>query len=214
MAALERSVREAHRQADLVVVSIHCHEGHGGEWNSDVAPDFLVEAAHRSIDAGADLIAGHGPHRLRGVELYRGKPVLYSLGNFFLQLETVDPVPPEAIEAQGMPADGLPADFHDRAWQAEDGSPIGFAADPTWFESLIVDCEFEDGGLSTLRLHPIELGSALPRPRRGVPRLVDTRQGTAILDRVAAMSSRYGTDLEIDTASGRAVGNVSLPPIS
>jgi poly-gamma-glutamate synthesis protein (capsule biosynthesis protein) len=214
MAALERSVHEAHRQADLVVVSIHCHEGHGGEWNSDVAPDFLVEAAHRCIDAGADLVAGHGPHRLRGFELYRGKPVFYSLGNFFLQLETVDPVPPEAFEAQGMPADGVPADFHDRSWQAEDGTPIGFAADPTWFESVIVDCEFEDGGLASLRLHPIELGSAMPRPRRGVPRLVGAAHGSSILDRVAAMSHRYGTDLEIDTSSGRAVGNVQLSTTS
>jgi hypothetical protein len=34
------------------------------------------------IDAGADAVAGHGPHVLRGIEFYRGRPIVYSLGNF------------------------------------------------------------------------------------------------------------------------------------
>jgi hypothetical protein len=38
--------------------------------------------ARRVIDAGADAVVGHGPHVLRGVEFYRGRPVFYSLGNF------------------------------------------------------------------------------------------------------------------------------------
>jgi hypothetical protein len=38
--------------------------------------------AHAVIDAGADGVVGHGPHVLRGIELYRGKPIVYSLGNF------------------------------------------------------------------------------------------------------------------------------------
>jgi poly-gamma-glutamate synthesis protein (capsule biosynthesis protein) len=210
MAALERSIREARRQADVVVVSIHCHEGDRGEWNSDVAPDFLVAAAHRCVDAGADLIAGHGPHRLRGLELYRGKPILYSLGNFFLQLETVDPVPPEAFESQGLAADGVPADFHDHGWMNPDGSPIGFAADPVWFESLVAECEFEDGALALIRLHPVELGSALPRPRRGVPRLVAADRGAAILERVAALSRPLGTEIEIEATGERATARAPV----
>jgi poly-gamma-glutamate synthesis protein (capsule biosynthesis protein) len=39
-----------------------------------------------AIDAGADLVVGHGPHVLNGVELYKGKPILYSLGHFYMQL--------------------------------------------------------------------------------------------------------------------------------
>src|SRR5262249_42315661 len=58
------SVREARRQADFVVVSIHAHEGKPG--NREVPADFLVTFAHAMIDAGADVFVGHGPHVLRG----------------------------------------------------------------------------------------------------------------------------------------------------
>jgi poly-gamma-glutamate synthesis protein (capsule biosynthesis protein) len=44
--------------------------------------DYQPEVAHAAIDAGADAVVGHHPHILKGVELYRGKPVLYSIGNF------------------------------------------------------------------------------------------------------------------------------------
>jgi poly-gamma-glutamate synthesis protein (capsule biosynthesis protein) len=39
-----------------------------------------------AIDAGADLVVGHGPHVLNGVEMYKGKPILYSLGHFYMQI--------------------------------------------------------------------------------------------------------------------------------
>jgi len=211
IAALERSVIEARGEADLVAVSIHCHEGENGEWNADRPPDFLVEAAHRAIEAGADLIAGHGPHRLRGIEIFGGKPILYSLGNFFLQLETVAPVPPEAMEAEGLPPNAAPAEYHDRVWMNPDGSPIGFAADPVWFESLAVECEFDGRAIRELRLHPVELGMALPRQQRGVPRLVDASRGTPILERVAVLSRPFGTEFRIDTSNGRATARVILP---
>jgi poly-gamma-glutamate synthesis protein (capsule biosynthesis protein) len=207
--ALERSIGEAARQADLVVVSIHCHEGVAGEWNGDSAPDFLVEAAHRAIDAGAHLVAGHGPHRLRGIELHRGRPVLYSLGNLFLEIETVEPVPPEALGEEGLPGDAAPADYHDRVWTDTDGTPAGFAADPVWWESLLVDADFEAGELRRLRLHPLELGHAMVRPQRGVPRLVDVARGTAILERVAALSTPFGTVLRVEIDDRRAVGIVT-----
>lgn len=52
-------------------------EEYAGEKRGDV-----YEFAHRCIDAGADLVFGHGPHVVRGMELYRGRLIAYSLGNF------------------------------------------------------------------------------------------------------------------------------------
>src|SRR5262249_33534791 len=69
------SVREARRQADWVVVSIHAHEGAPGDREAPAA--FLTAFAHAVIDAGADLYVQHGPHVLRGIEIYRGKPIFY-----------------------------------------------------------------------------------------------------------------------------------------
>jgi poly-gamma-glutamate capsule biosynthesis protein CapA/YwtB (metallophosphatase superfamily) len=83
-------VRRADERADVVVVTMH-----GGAEGSDAqhqraGPEVflgeqrgdLVRFSHAVVDAGADLVAGHGPHVLRGMEWYRGRLIAYSLGNF------------------------------------------------------------------------------------------------------------------------------------
>ena len=50
------------------------------------------------IDAGADIVVGHGPHLLRGMEIYKGKPIFYSLGNFIGQNELVRQLPGESYD--------------------------------------------------------------------------------------------------------------------
>jgi poly-gamma-glutamate capsule biosynthesis protein CapA/YwtB (metallophosphatase superfamily) len=86
LAALCESVRRAKEAADVVVVS--CHWG-VYEPRSAVA-DYQREAARALVDSGADLLLGHGPN-LKGVEVYQGKAIFYSLGKFLLTLDGVDP---------------------------------------------------------------------------------------------------------------------------
>jgi poly-gamma-glutamate synthesis protein (capsule biosynthesis protein) len=62
-------------QADIVVVS--CHWGLG----KDVL-QYMRDIARAAIDAGADIVVGHGPHYALAVEVYRGKPIFYGLGSF------------------------------------------------------------------------------------------------------------------------------------
>jgi poly-gamma-glutamate synthesis protein (capsule biosynthesis protein) len=62
-------------KADIVVAS--CHWGLGQE-----VMQYMTEIAHAAIDAGADVVIGHGPHYSLPVEIYRGKPVFYGLGSF------------------------------------------------------------------------------------------------------------------------------------
>jgi poly-gamma-glutamate capsule biosynthesis protein CapA/YwtB (metallophosphatase superfamily) len=62
-------------QADIVVVS--CHWGVGRE-----VLDYMREIGHCAIDAGADLVIGHGPHFSLPVEIYREKPIFYGLGSY------------------------------------------------------------------------------------------------------------------------------------
>jgi poly-gamma-glutamate capsule biosynthesis protein CapA/YwtB (metallophosphatase superfamily) len=62
-------------RADLVVAS--CHWGLGEE-----VLDYMTEIAHAAVEAGADLVIGHGPHYSLPVEVYRGKPIFYGLGSF------------------------------------------------------------------------------------------------------------------------------------
>ena len=49
-------------------------------------PDYCFEMGHAAIDAGADMIIGSHTHILKGIEMYKGKPIFYSVGNFALEL--------------------------------------------------------------------------------------------------------------------------------
>ena len=90
---IERSEREVGRlgeTADIVVVSFHAGaEGLGAAHTPQGREFFYGEDrgnvrtfAHRMIDAGADLVLGHGPHTLRGMEIYKKRAIVYSLCNF------------------------------------------------------------------------------------------------------------------------------------
>ena len=78
------------RLVDLVVVTFHGGAEGTGALNVARGPEYLGREprgdlrqwARVVIDAGADLVVGHGPHVLRGIEFYRERPVVYSLGNF------------------------------------------------------------------------------------------------------------------------------------
>ncbi len=49
--------------------------------------ECVSQFAHEAIDAGADLVVGHGSHTVLGIEIYRGRPIFYGLGNFFFQMK-------------------------------------------------------------------------------------------------------------------------------
>ena len=85
-----RRVRAASEQADIVIVSFHGGgEGSGHQHVPKGSEMYLGENrgnlrrfSHAVVDAGADLVIGHGPHVMRGMEVYRNHLIAYSLGNF------------------------------------------------------------------------------------------------------------------------------------
>ena len=82
--ALCADVRAAGRDHDLVVLSMH--------WGLHFVPATIAayqrEVAHAAIDAGAHAVLGHHPHILKGIEIYRERPIFYSLGNFAIEQPT------------------------------------------------------------------------------------------------------------------------------
>jgi poly-gamma-glutamate capsule biosynthesis protein CapA/YwtB (metallophosphatase superfamily) len=187
-----RWIAEARQLADWVVVSVHCHES--GATRED-PPDFAVEFAHLALDAGGDIVFGHGPHLDRGIEIYQGKPILYALGNFIIQNETIPQQPWDFTQRFGLPPTATTGD----AYRVRDSrSTGGLAQDPIGLQSAVAEVEFRGGRLAEIRLHPVDLGLGTPQRRRaGRPVLAAGEAATTIVERFARMSARYGTEVEL-----------------
>jgi poly-gamma-glutamate capsule biosynthesis protein CapA/YwtB (metallophosphatase superfamily) len=194
-------VRNASRMADYTLVTIHAHEGGRDRL---VPADFLVSFAHAMVEAGADLFVGHGPHVLRGIEVYKGTPIFYSLGDFIFQNETLLRLPSENYEPYALGADAHVADFNDRRY---DMDRTGFPSDRLIWESVIALPRFEGRELREIRLHPITLGFGQSRTVRGRPHLAEGELARKILDDVARLSTAFGTTVQVRDG----VGTVVLP---
>lgn len=75
--AVVSAIKEAKSKSDVVIVSLH--------WGKELSvqpSSKQIALAHQLIDAGADAVIGHHPHVVQGIEIYKGKPIAYSLGNF------------------------------------------------------------------------------------------------------------------------------------
>ena len=75
---MKRDIEKLRKEVDIVIVSQH--------WGLHFIPaaiaDYQIEVGHAAIDSGADLILGHHAHILKGIEIYKNKAILYSMGNF------------------------------------------------------------------------------------------------------------------------------------
>src|SRR5262245_10583686 len=156
---------------------------------------FYVDFAKAAIDAGADVVAGHGPHLTLGVEIYRQRPIFYSLGNFIFQNDTVEVFPAESYGRFGLGHEATPADFLDTR---TDGEKRGFPASREFWESVVAECEFRNRAVAAIRLHPVDLGHGTSRAQRGRPMLARGDVARRVLERVARLSKPFGTRLEFD----------------
>lgn len=188
--ALAHWVREARLSADLVMVSFHAHEQ--GE-DKETPSMFLPVFARRMIDEGADLVVGHGPHLLRGMEMYQGKPIFYSLGNFFGQNELVPRLPSDSYERFRADPALKPGEVYRKR---TDNDRRGFPSDRKFWESVVPFCVFEGRDLVSIEIQPISLGLGEAAHRRGRPRLAHGAEAEGILARFAKLSAPFGTTLE------------------
>jgi len=191
-------IREARRMADWVMVSIHAHEGAPGD--REAPAQFLVTFAHAAIDAGADLFVGHGPHVLRGVEIYKGKPIFYSVANFIFQNEALPFQPQESYDPYNLPLDATTADYFDTRSTNDTRS---FPADQKVWESVIAEAVFNSNReLREIQMYPITLGFGESRTKRGRPMPANGELGNSIIDRVARLSKAMGTNVVFQDGKG------------
>lgn len=191
-------VRNASRLADRVVVTIHAHEGMPSD--RTLPAEFLVTFAHAMIDAGADIFVGHGPHIVRGIEIYKSKPILYSLGDFVFENDLVFRLPADAYDQVNLgPLAGV-ADFDDAR---SDNDRRSFPADREMWEAIVATARWHGRSLEDLTLHPISLGFGRPRVERGRPMLADPELARKIIADVAERSKTFGTRVSFENGVGR-----------
>ena len=182
-----RSIRNAKQYADFVVATIHAHQSQSVVERmhfSTRPPEFYVDLAHQAIDTGADAFVGHGVQTLRGVEIYKGKPIFYGLGEFFREGQWTLPV------QFGM-TDATPATTRQAFARAFGGTSHSL-------ESLVAVSHYKDGDLTEVRLYPTELGVERPDSRLGIPRVAAPDMARSILERVQRLSRELGTTIEIE----------------
>ena len=182
--------------AEWVVVSLHCHELGGAlllqaQNRSDIEEmaDFVVDFAHKCIDAGADIFVGHGPQLPMGVEIYGERPIFYSVGSTIFELETPHFLPEEPYLRYGLSANAGPADFADTRYQND---AAGHPSDPMYWKQIIAICQFKQRRLGRVDLYPLDLGFGKPRSQRGRPMMADRELGEEIISRIARLSKKFG----------------------
>jgi poly-gamma-glutamate synthesis protein (capsule biosynthesis protein) len=186
-----RSIRDASKKADLVMVYQHNHVFGDVPFSTMMLeelperlapPEWLKRWVHAEIDAGADLVVMHGAPLVHGVEIYKGRAIFYDLGNFIFQY------PPANVTLD----------------------------EPMLWESVVAWVELQGKSLRSIRFRPIamnKLGQGDPDIRdehtnnmflqtRGLPKLATGDQARFILQRLVNASRPFGTTVVVkgDTA--------------
>ena len=184
---IRKSIYEASEQADYVLVSIHSHQNSGTE--KENPGEFLKDFAHFCIDNGADAIVGHGPHLLRAIEVYKERPIFYSLGDFLIQLYSVPSAPEDFYLQQNMTSDTSVVDLLKKR---SANYTRGLMEDDKMLETVIPYWETDGKSLIKLVLKPVKASKGDGKHLEGLPMPVE---GKEIIERLAKLSKPYGVKI-------------------
>jgi poly-gamma-glutamate capsule biosynthesis protein CapA/YwtB (metallophosphatase superfamily) len=192
---VKESIKIAKRNSRLVMVSLHEHIG---KFNESAPSRYQEDFARSCIDAGADLFVGTGSHHLWGIEIYKGKPIFYSLGNFFFQ-GPIRIISPEAYQRVGLPGDTKDPTLYEEKFDQY------FTDIPIW-DSVVPFITFDSQDrVKEILLYPIFLEGDKPIYLRGTPRLADPAKAKAIIDRLNKISEPYHTRIAFQKGVAKVI---------
>ena len=170
-------VRKLRPQVDVLVWSIH--------WGLHLMPIVLADyeplVAHAVIDAGADLILGHHPHLCKGIEVYKGKAIFYSLGNFvFDQYSNVSRADLEKYGAHNVPPEKIKKKHAPQAIirRSYDPECPRYQWPKVSRNTMIVKCTIEDKAIKQVSIIPAYV-NGLGQPE---PLSASSDKGKAVID--------------------------------
>ncbi|KAM0450994.1 hypothetical protein ACHAO4_006388 [Trichoderma viride] len=201
-----REVRTGKQFSDFLSVTIHWHQNRFSfqHYSFDHYPtDYQIKFAREVIDNGADFFFGHGVHTLKGVEIYKGKPIFYGISNFVFQN-------PQFRSWRDDAAGRAPASLEGPIVGDGEANEMRWA----WLnesenrEALLISAEYADGKLSRVLVYPADLGKT---PRNGsmigTPTKPTLEVANEILGRLCEYSEPFGTKITIEDG----VGVVHIP---
>ena len=204
------AIRFAKTQSDFVMFHLHNHE-----WNAskDLSqpPDFVSEFAHAAIDAGADLFLAEGAHSLlRGIEIYKGKPIFYDPGDLFKDGNSKTRPLTEYYWMRGtnlktgkveiITADSMV--HRDRQKVPVPTFPTGGYNTGRVLAVIVPVCRFDDNNnVTEIRIHPAKhmKGSALIN---GLPGMVGGNEAREVIDYLAELSAPFDTEIVFEDGVG------------
>lgn len=194
LARLCGNIGKAKADNDLVFILVHCHDEEGV--NECDPPAYLKEFCRAAIDAGAAAVFGGGVHILRGLEIYRGKPIFYSLGDFIYQGMRVEYLPPEFMEKYGLDVD---ATAQEALWVRSKGGKVGLQTNEKNFLTVVPKLTYEDGALVDLVMLPVKLGFKTgSETLEGLPYFAEGDEGEKIYQKYQKLSAELGTELSYE----------------
>ncbi|UKZ93348.1 uncharacterized protein TrAFT101_008264 [Trichoderma asperellum] len=196
-----REVRTGKQFSDFLSVTIHWHQNRFSfqHYSFDHYPaDYQIKFAREVIDNGADFFFGHGVHTLKGVEIYKGKPIFYGISNFVFQnsqfrswRDDAAGRAPASLEGPTV-GDG---ETNEMRWAWLD--------EPENREALLVSADYADGKLSRVLVYPADLGKTGRNGSMvGTPTKPTLEVANEILGRLCEYSEPFGTKITIEDGVG------------
>ncbi|MDD4003506.1 MAG: CapA family protein, partial [Clostridia bacterium] len=149
--------------------------------------DFIVEFAHKCIDAGASAVIGGGTHQLKPIEIYKGYAIFYSLGNFIYQGKSVKYQPADFYEKYDVPLD---YNTEEALNVRSKGDTIGIHKDFYNYMTFLPKMEFNAKKLTKLSLMPVELGFEKDECLNGLPCFATGKWGEKIFNHIQKLSKK------------------------
>ena len=202
--AILKSIRDAARRANVVVATLHTHEGRNENWYDEMPPSFVEEFARKTIDAGATVFVGQGAHFSRGVEIYKGRPIFYNLGSLLMEFEAGESmISPEMYNTYHLPGDAYPSDLHCGRAKDKNGNWSGFYSERRFSKNYFVVMDVDDSGKASYQLVPIDLDMHREdNLKRGLPEWATREVGLEFTADLTRMSEEYGTKFQYHGQDG------------
>jgi poly-gamma-glutamate synthesis protein (capsule biosynthesis protein) len=185
-------IKKAKQENDYVFVQVHCHDDDNVSHANP--PEYLVEFCKACIDAGASAIFGGGCHELRGIEIYNGKPIFYSLGDFIYQGPRVEKLPADFMEQYGV-------DIFATAEYALNvrsrGGKVGLHLNKENYLTVLPSLSFEGDELVDIKLLPVGLNFDKKDFTNGLPMVAEESESKEILSVLNKLSQPFGSQFEL-----------------